>query len=247
MERLALISLGGLHRPAVARARLILVPIDIQATSRDVTDPMKTSYISSWISLICPLRLAIYALTIAIVCQSSPVLAQARHYRNNDEVTTSSAGEYSVGSDHRWGLGLATMTGGMLVPGSNGALTGWIGITPEFGIQPILSVSSTSPFQFAGGALFKVTVHQMASSGFHVGGGITLGDVYTPTGVAGASDHSFMIGLAGLMGFHFVMPGTSNIMVHFDGGPMVNVTGGNATFALTPISAVGGLSVLYLF
>lgn len=187
-----------------------------------------------------------FTLAAAGALNSGSAWAQSRRHRS-DELTTTSASDYVVDSEHRWGLGLATMTSGMLVPGGNGALTGWIGITPEFGIQPLLTIPSTSPFQFAAGALFKVTVHQMASSGFHVGLGVTMGDVHTTPTVAGGSDHSLLVGLSGLMGFHFVMPGTSNIMVHFDGGPMVNITGGNANFALTPLSAFGGLSVLYLF
>ncbi len=182
-------------------------------------------------------------LTLAII-QAHPAFAQDHHHESQPASYESPSSSYSS-MDHKWGLGVATFLPGALIPGT-GALTGWIGITPEFGIEPLVDISGTNSFQFAVGALAKYTVVNVGAAGFHIGGGLTLGSVNSlkPTTL---NAHDFLFGLTGLMGVHFTIPGTSNIVAAFDGGPMLNITGGTANFILEPLSVLAGFSVMYLF
>lgn len=148
--------------------------------------------------------------------------------------------------DHRFGLGVMTTTAGILVPGG-GAITGWIGLTPGLGIQPLIDISTTSPtMQMAAGALIKYTVVQLSTGGFHIGAGLTLGSA-TSKNPADNGGNALTVGIAGVFGAHFLVPGTTNILVSADGGPQININGGHADFILEPLSLGLGLSLIYMF
>jgi hypothetical protein len=158
---------------------------------------------------------------------------------------------YTSRSETRFGLGLASAYN---LTASDAALTGWIGLTPKFGIQPLLSVGSTSPFNFAVGALGKYTVAQHGAGGFHLGGGASFGSIHngnTSGGLlfgnsGGNTKSGFHMSLAALAGIHYEMPNT-NIMLHFDGGANFGLADGNTDFNLGAIGGLLGASVIYVF
>jgi hypothetical protein len=197
---------------------------------------------------------------------TQPAMAQAGAQTKNKRVhgtttheTVENASAASVSAsgyshyDTQWGLGFASAYN---VTSSNTALTGWIGLSPKFGIQPLLSVGSTSPFNFAAGALGKYTIVQQGAGGFHLGGGLTLGSVHVGSTGGGTlfgnsaaigAKTGFSMGLTALAGVHYQLPNTS-IMLHFDGGANFGLIDGDTDFNLG--STIGGLlgaSIIYMF
>jgi hypothetical protein len=158
---------------------------------------------------------------------------------------------YTSRSEIRYGLGLASAYN---LTASDAALTGWIGLTPKFGIQPLLSIGSTSPFNFALGALGKYTVAQHGAGGFHLGGGAAFGSLHngnTSGGLlfgnsGGNTKSGFHMSLSALAGIHYEMPNT-NIVIHFDGGANFGLVDGNTDFNLGAIGGLLGASVIYVF
>ncbi|MEO5968805.1 MAG: hypothetical protein ABIQ95_02670 [Bdellovibrionia bacterium] len=82
------------------------------------------------------------------------------------------------------------------------------------------------------------------AAGFHVGGGIGIGNVAT----FNTSNLGFGLNLLG--GFHFEVPGASHVMVSFDGGPSFNLiasTPSSTSFQVSAFSPALGASIIYIF
>jgi hypothetical protein len=153
-------------------------------------------------------------------------------------------------SETRYGLGLASAYN---LTASDAALTGWIGLTPKFGIQPLLSIGSTSPFNISAGALAKYTVAQHGAGGFHLGGGMSLGSIHDRPrnggllfGNVSGTKSGFNMALTALAGVHYEMPNT-NIVLHFDGGANFGLADGDTDFNLGAVGGLLGASIIYIF
>ncbi len=101
----------------------------------------------------------------------------------------------------------------------------------------MFAVQNTSPFTFNIGGLYKHKLSHGGNSGFHVGGGLGLGTV--------ASTFGFSV--AGVAGIHYNLPGTTDLVLHVDAGPVLTIIDGSATFALSPFSGIFGATLVYMF
>lgn len=229
--------------------------IDFKASGIEISRPMKSQIIR--ISTVC------FALSFAMATALLPASAQAaKHSKkttSSDAVETYSAAPASESTStssfhssygNRYGLGFASAYN---LTASSTAVTGWIGLSPNFGIQPLLSVGSTSPFNFAVGALGKYTVAQRGAGGFHLGGGVAVGEIHKGTTSGGilfgnttAAGSGFNMGLTALAGVHYELPGTS-IMLHFDGGANFGLADGDTDFNLATVGGLLGASIIYMF
>jgi hypothetical protein len=204
-----------------------------------------------------------FALSFASAVALLPASAQAAKSSHSKKTTSSDTVEtysaapasentVSLHSSYgpRYGLGFASAYN---LTASSTAVTGWIGLSPNFGIQPLLSVGSTSPFNFAVGALGKYTIAQRGAGGFHVGGGVAVGEIHKGTtsggilfGNYGATSSGFNMGLSALAGLHYELPGTS-IMLHFDGGANFGLADGDTDFNVATVGGLLGASIIYMF
>lgn len=159
--------------------------------------------------------------------------------------------EVTTHFEPRYGLGFASAYN---LTASSTALTGWIGLTPKFGIQPLLSIGSTSPFNFSVGGIGKYTVAQRGAAGFHLGGGLSVGSIHKGTTQGGIlfgnsgipTKSGFNMGLAALAGVHYELPNTS-LVLHFDGGANFGLADGDSDFNLGTVGSLLGASIIYLF
>jgi hypothetical protein len=207
------------------------------------------------------LGLAVFALSQSMNAEAAQSSRSKKSYPvSRDSVSVAAAApasaeepHYSSRSETRWGLGLASVYN-MTV--SDAALTGWIGLSPRFGIQPLLSIGSTSPFNFAAGALAKYTLVQHGAGGFHIGGGATFGSIHKGATNGGLlffntggtnTSNGFNMALAALIGVHFEMPSAPNIMLHFDGGANFGLRDGDTDFNVGAIGGLLGASIIYVF
>ncbi|MCM2324426.1 MAG: hypothetical protein NDJ90_14300 [Oligoflexia bacterium] len=181
--------------------------------------------------------------TASLVC--SPSFAQTKRDARKPvaPVATTVAQEQDFGyatSSAKFGLGVASAS---QLTGAQSSLTGVMELDPNTTIQALLSMPSTSPFEFSLGGLFKYTVAGSPNVGFHIGGGLTLGALSNPV----TGDSAFALGIAGIGGLHFPLTSSRQVMLHLDGGPAFSLIDGEADFAIGALSGLLGVSVLYMF
>jgi len=131
-------------------------------------------------------------------------------------------------------LGLASNS--QLLARSETALTGLFSVTRKGAIQGFFMSPSSDPNTYSIGALYKHVVSGSTKRGFHVGGGLGIGDY--------ADDLSFFHIMANA-GFRFTIQ--KRIQIHVDGG--LTITDDDPDDSQTEItgnSAVFGLSLLYI-
>ena len=177
---------------------------------------------------------------LAILSASSVALAKDRHGSKNSQESRSVSYHQSAASSSsskNFGFGFTTLGGVLTTP----SLTASIDLTELDTIQALASISTTNPFQFSVGAMYKRTVAGNQETGFHLGGAFNLGN---PSSV-------FAFNLQALAGFHFSLPGLSQIRISMDGGPaflFANTAVASTTqFSMTSLSAALGASVIYIF
>jgi len=120
-----------------------------------------------------------------------------------------------------------------------GSLSGLVDITDKLALQPFLSFGTTSPFQFGVGALGKYTLIGNMQNGFHGGAGFHLGTLNV------SSSAKFYINMVLVAGIHFML--TDKISISFDGGPQFQIINSSFNFAMSPFSAIMGMSAHYIF
>ncbi len=155
-----------------------------------------------------------------------------------------SAETYS--NDKSFALGYSTIA--LPFQDGFGSITGLCKWDRLDAIQTFLTIPRTSPFNIAASVLYKRTVLESEGAGFHLGGGLGLGSANGGTG------GNFIMNMSAIAGFHFPVPGASQIMVHIDGGPnftLYNIGSGAASttqtnFQMTPLSPALGLSIVYI-
>ncbi len=148
----------------------------------------------------------------------------------------------------RWSAKDSTMAAGLasnsqLLYTSQTALTGLFSVGEKSSAQAFLIVSGSDPMTYGIGGLYKYTVSGTKRLGFHVGGGLGLGDY--------AEDRSFFR-ISGVAGFHFRV--RKRILFHVDGGLTLSrddalVDGGDDSnqTTITGQSSIFGLSIMYMF
>jgi hypothetical protein len=189
-----------------------------------------------------------FYIVLALVLGMFPLIQNAHAAKGKkadaDSTDSSSSSEYSsdiTSWGSHMGLGFSTPS---KITGGDGAVTGWVPLSRNWGLQPYFTIPATSPFELVAGAIAKYKIAENAShtAGFHIGGGTTLGDI-----AGGTNGHVFGWSLDAVAGIHVQMPGASNVMIHLDGGPVFLLVDGNSNFAVDPISTALGLSVIYMF
>lgn len=177
------------------------------------------------------MKKSIYTLAVLVLASTFAVQAAADVKRKTTvEVTTSDSGS-------RLGFGYSTF---MTSAGSKGAMSVWLDFSRKVSLQPFISVTSSDPFNFDFGSVFRIKVHGSDWGGFHVGGGFDLGTV--------TAAKTFFLNIFPVAGFSFNLGGAaSNVALSFDGGPMFHVTPSPFVFALDSLSALGGASIHYFF
>ena len=123
------------------------------------------------------------------------------------------------------------------------SITALFDIGKKAGIQAFLVVPSSDPMTYGLGAQYKYTISGGKSLGFHVGGGLGIGDF--------AKDRSFLR-IMGVAGLHFKI--RKRILIHADTGLTLtrddDPTGGDEDSNQTTItgnSILYGLSIMYMF
>ncbi len=176
---------------------------------------------------------------------SSGAMAAGTPKRRGESIVSSQASSVSTSSapstgasNSRFGLGFTTIIIGDTTP----ALSGQLDMSEKDTLQFILGVESSSPFNFGVGSAYKRTVSGGQLSGFHLGGGFNLG-----TRTVGAKPDAFYLNLSPLAGFHFAIPGVSQLLISADGGPIFQILDGNFNFVLSQASTILGLSVHWFF
>lgn len=163
--------------------------------------------------------------------------------REHSSRRVASDAEVTVSETKRFGLGFATLQS--VIPGSSaGLIAGVVEFDKLNSITLLLSLPTTSPFALGVGGLYKHTVSGSQAAGFHVGGGIGIGNIT-------ALNTSYLgFGLNILGGFHFEVPGAPQVSVSFDGGPSFNLiasTPSQTNFQVSAFSPALGASIIYLF
>jgi len=138
------------------------------------------------------------------------------------------------------------------------AFTGIMELDSKNLIQAYFAVPSSSPFQFSLAGAYKHTLAEHGSAGLHVGGGLgfgitsksaaalignSLAEAFGGTGSSSATD--FYVSFAGIGGIHMPFPGTSNVMIHFDAGPVLHIQSGANDFNIGALSGLLGASIVY--
>lgn len=153
---------------------------------------------------------------------------------------------YSTRSGNKWEVGFSTVQN--TIPNAGiGALTGIYEFDPYNAVQVLFSIQNTSPFNAGGAGVYKRTIAQTRTAGFHVGGGIGMASVK----VNGLNTAFFAMNLSAIVGFHFELPGVPHVAVHLDGGPTLNVINSSpvstTSFQVGALSPALGASILYIF
>ena len=176
---------------------------------------------------------------LTILSMSSVSLAKDRHSKSTQESHSVSYHQAasSSSSSKNLGFGFSTLTG----VGTTPSLTASLDLTEMDQVQGLFSINTTNPFQFSVGAMYKRTVAGGQETGFHLGAGFNIGNPAT----------LFAFNLQALAGFHFSIPGLSQVRIHMDGGPAFLFTNtplvSTTQFSLTSLSAALGASVIYIF
>jgi hypothetical protein len=166
----------------------------------------------------------------------------------HDSITTSQSAPLSTGGP-RWGLGMATYS----ITGLFGAsLAGIMSFDPKNSLQPMFTIAHTAgSFQFDIGALFRHSMIQGTNTGFHIGGGFGLGTTpgTTTTTATGArtTSNDLAVAISGVAGFKYTLPGTEDVILYADAGPVIQLVDGDADFHLSPFSGFFGATLVYLF
>jgi hypothetical protein len=133
----------------------------------------------------------------------------------------------------RWGLGVATYS----YTGLGSSVSAMIDMDGVNMIQPMFTITTSSPFSFDVGAMYKRKLSHGGNSGFHLGGGLGLG----------TNASLFTIAFGGVAGIHYNLPGTTDLVLHLDAGPVFRITDGNFNFSMSAFSAFFGGSIVYMF
>lgn len=176
-----------------------------------------------------------------------------------ESVMTSDSGSSKRGMS--FGLGLATTqnlvsSATLVLAGSTTALSGLLDIGGGNVVQANVGIGSTSGgFSFGVSGFFKHTLFGGKSAGFHAGGGLGLGTMGSGSSLASVASATaattsktvFVVGLAGLAGVHAMFPGSDDVLLSVDGGPLLTIVDGSANFMMGGLSSALGFSVHYLF
>lgn len=149
----------------------------------------------------------------------------------------SSSSSYSSRSGD-FGVGLASAS--RLLVTSETALTGIFELNRKSFLQGYFVLTSSDPNVYGLGATYKHTISGDNETGFHIGGGIGLGQW--------AEDRSFFR-INGLAGVHFTV--SKKVAIHMDGGITITqdeTAGGNESsqFLIGGSSSLFGLSLVYM-
>lgn len=183
----------------------------------------------------------------------SSVGAQALAKAQKDHVSTSSSaasrGSFSTTSGGSranvdFGFGISSHVGGGAITALLPAGAGAIGssVMFELDIEKLNAIQVYIGMIVAGGvgfgfdAMYKRTVAGNETNGLHLGGG--LGFM-----VAGGA---FAFNLVPVGGFHFGVPGLTNLRLHLDAGPQLTITTGGVGFAMGALSGILGASAVYM-
>lgn len=138
-----------------------------------------------------------------------------------------------------FGIGFASFGSAGMPAAALGALSTWINFNGAHSLQPFFGMTSSSPFAFGGGAVYRATILGNYHNGFHIGGGFNLG-----TAAAGAGT-AFFCNIFPAGGAHFTI--LNNMLLSFDGGLIFHVTPSPFQFSALPLSDLLGASIHYFF
>jgi hypothetical protein len=153
----------------------------------------------------------------------------------NPEAADHTEMRHSGTDEARFGFGFSSI--GSTTPGMSGLLN----LNSKNALQFIFGINGTSPFTFNTGAYYRFTLTGDDSTGFHLGGGFSLG-----LAAAFAGGTAFFANLQPLCGFHYRIP-HAPVVMSLDGGPTIQISGSSANFGLGAFSQLFGLSAHYLF
>ena len=184
--------------------------------------------------------------TVSLFAVSYTAEARDKSTRSDNSVRYTQAASESIYSSRgagNFGLGFSTIQA--TVPGGTSAITATIDLSRVDALQAFFSIPQTSPFNIGAAVLYKRTIAESRGAGFHIGGGLGMGNINTGFGSA------FAMNFSAVGGFHFEMPGIPHISVHLDGGPTFNLitTSPSTTtnFQIAALSPALGASILYIF
>ncbi len=155
---------------------------------------------------------------------------------SNDSIMSHSAQAESGGST-RFGVGYST--NGVPTNAYMASPVVMLQLNERNLIQFHFYFPTTRAFTFMGGPLYKYSIVEKGGAGFHVGGGVTAGSISSNFALQGQL----------IAGLHFAVPGTGgDVVMHFDGGPTLEVFGGGSTnFYLGANSPILGATIAYMF
>ncbi|MCC7440022.1 MAG: hypothetical protein IT285_00215 [Bdellovibrionales bacterium] len=150
-------------------------------------------------------------------------------------------------SNSRTGLGLSAAT--VLVNAT--ALSSIHLIDDKNAVQTYFAIGTSSPFGFGLGGMYKHTVAGDRKAGLHIGGGLGLGTAGSTAAAQafgiGGNSSVFYLTFGGNAGVHFSVTREDNVLISVDGGVILNIVDGNASFGIRGFSDdTLGLSVHYL-
>jgi hypothetical protein len=191
--------------------------------------------------------------TLAILCLtafSMASIAEAKEKKKKPiESTISESEEPAVSaeahssSNTRFAAGYSSLFD---FTGSLSSVAGALQIGENQLLQVNFAIPYTSPLQFVVGPQYKYTIAKNRLGGFHVGLGAAFGSL-PKGGSAYGSGTGFAMSINGLAGIHLAFESAPQIQLHFDGGPVYQLTDGESNFAVKALSPFMGLSVLYFF
>jgi hypothetical protein len=200
------------------------------------------------------------SLTSSLVCFSILVSLTASNgfaaeKKKEKDAPASTPVSYSSGgsaSTARLGVGASTYSITGVGGASASALIDLDGVNL---IQPMFSIQRSSPFTFDIGAMYKRKLSHGGNSGFHIGGTLGLGtgaktssvtDIVTGL-TTNATGTAFNVVFGGVAGIHYNLPGTTDLVLHVDAGPLFAIRDGGFDFSLTPFSSFFGATLIYMF
>lgn len=183
----------------------------------------------------------ILAITMVLATTLISTRAVAAEKKTTTKTVTTSSSSSSSWSESKMRYGFGFTTYGA---GGNGAVSFMLEFNDLTSLQPFFGILASSPFSFSVGGVLRHTLHGGRDNGLHGGLGFNLGTV---GGAAPAVGSTFFLNIFPVVGYHFSLGGhVSNLKLSFDVGPMFEITP-TFQFRTQPLSALGGVSMHYMF
>jgi hypothetical protein len=147
----------------------------------------------------------------------------------------------------KYGVGIAAVE---RLTGTTTALTGSVQFSQDDLFQAFFGIGGTNgAFQFGIAGLYKHTVTEAESVGFHVGGGFGVANVVSSVtvGATTVSSDKMAFALTAIGGIHFSLPQVSRLKFSVDAGPILTISDNVTDFSIQALSPALGLSVIYQF